>query len=201
MDATQLHQLLTHGLAITTRMISFLAKVWSALEQRGEDMSSYRNGLMRYLPLIDQGKMDPAILIQFAGQALLLRELAMIPLDEQRRLASGEKVALVTQLDDGSFSTKMVDIASLHARYYSQIFDMGRVRTEKEQKKLLDTPARVIKRQQKIRKKMVLVDKEKGAIKCGSLAILLDDLYGALSRSSGKTPNEIASFLGLEPHK
>lgn len=195
LGVSELKSLLNQSIQVTTRFIAFLAKVWKALEDKGEDLSDLRHGLMRYLPLVSAGKMDASLLIQFAGQQLLLRELALLPTEEQCRLANGEKIPLVTKTNEG-FSTKLVDLANLHSRYYPQIFTVGRVRTEAEQMAMLDA-SKPKRRQQKIRKKNVIIDQQKGAIKCGTTSILIDDVLSALAKVSGKSSAELSEYLGL----
>lgn len=201
LSTTELKQLLAQAVSVTAKLIEVLANVWRILEDRGEDLSDMRTGIMRYLPMIASGKTDSSVVLKFAGQQVLLREVALLPNAEQKRLACGEKIPLVSMLNDGSYKTELVDVSSIHVRYYRQIFKMGEIRSEQEQKNWLNeqlTASRRKPKQQKIRKKMVTIDKEKQALKCGTVSILLSDILKTFAQNSGKTVDEVADFLGIE---
>ena len=169
-----LKKILAQGLEITARHLSFLAKIWSELEGRGEDLTELKTGLTRYLPLVSSGRLEPEALIKFAGQNLLLKEVSLLPTSDQKRLTSGEKVAFVTKDRNENFVTDFVDVSSLHARHYNQLFNFGQIRSEDEQKKILSKQPQVQKKPAgKVRKKRVLFDASLNAIKCMNLEIRL----------------------------
>lgn len=197
LGTSELKALLSGVMSVTAQYITFVARVWHELENRGEDMTRLRTGLTRYLPLVHDGKLDPSVILKFAGHQLLLRELALMPVPEQQRLVGGEKIPLVTQNTEGDFVTNLIDISSLHSRYYSQLFQTGHIRTEEEQKVLLSQPIPRKVRQQKIRKKKVTFDQQKGAFKCGQVNILSGDMLEALASVSGRSKDELAKYLKL----
>lgn len=208
LPTAELKILLAKAVSVTAQMIDFLANVWRVLEDRGEDLSEMRTGILRYLPLISSGKTASSIVLKFAGQQVLLREIALLPTAEQGRLANGEKVPLVTELHDGSFKTDLVDISSIHVRHYRQLFNLGELRTENEQKAWLNEQKKLQRKkktQQKVRKKTVHFDQEKMAIKCGATSILLEDIFIPLAKVSGKSESEIANlfrtFLNIDIDK
>lgn len=198
LDTHELKQLLSAAVSVTAQYIQFIARVWHELESRGEDLSELRSGLMRYLPLVHDGKLDASVVISFAGQQLLLREIALMPVEEQKRLAGGEKIPLVTQNAAGDFSTAWVDVKTLHARHYGQVFNMGEVRTEQEQIAILSKPAQRKRRNQKVRRKKVYFERD--VFRCGQTKILAEDVLDALSGISGKPVSDIRDFLGIKPN-
>lgn len=196
LETPELKQLLSAAVSVTAQYIQFIARVWHELESRGEDLSELRSGLMRYLPLVHDGKLDASVVISFAGQQLLLREIALMPVDEQKRLAGGEKIPLVTQNAAGDFSTTLVDVKTLHARHYAQVFNMGELRTEQEQMAILSKPAQRKRRHQKVRRKKVHFEQD--VFRCGQTRILAEDVLDALSNISGKPAVEIMEYLGMK---
>ena len=169
--------------AVTAKYIELMADIWMELENRGEDLSDLRSGMTAYLPMVASKRVHPEAVIRFAGQQLLLQEIAMLPLDEQRSLTEGEKIQFVTMSATGVISTDFVDLSSLHVRHFRQVFNMGRIRTPKEQEQFLreQNKNRTTKRKErKIRSKKVVYDKNSDAIVCGGVKILVSDIMKAL---------------------
>lgn len=199
LSTKELKLLLGQAVSVTARLIEVLANVWRILEDRGEDLSDMRTGIMRYLPLISSGKTDSSVVLKFAGQQVLMREIALLPNQEQKRLANGEKIPLVSMLQDGTYKTDFVDVASIHIRHYRQIFKMGEIRSEQEQKRWLDENSNRKKpRHQKVRKKMVHIDTKKNTLRCGTVSILLADVIASLAATGGKSTEQLADFLNLK---
>jgi len=188
---------LAKSLEITAKHLLILGRIWRELEDRGEDLSHLKTGLARYLPLIGEGKIAPDIVIKFAGQQLLLKEVALLPIEEQMSLAKGTKIPFVTQNPSGDVQCEFLPLDHLHARHYSQIFDAGHIRTEDEQTRLLKGKRQNKRRNLKIRSRKVTIDNEKKAIVCGSTKVLVTDIVRAFADQSGKSKEEVASFLDV----
>lgn len=132
---------LANAIGITARTLSRLAEIWSELERRGEDLSHLRGGLMSYLPLIAEGRLDPELVVRCAGQAMLLKAASNLTLAEQRTLI--EKGAPVIDIGDGeNIAEKRVPVESLSAHHVRQVFAGDRLRTPAEQVRLLGGPER-----------------------------------------------------------
>ena len=82
----QLRAELAQALGLTARHLLYLAAVWRELERRGEDLSDLRSGIGVYLPAIAAGSVLPETVVRFAGKPTLLRAVAALTPDEQRRL-------------------------------------------------------------------------------------------------------------------
>lgn len=74
---------LATALKLTADHLIRLAFVWDELERRGEDLSSLRNGIGRYLPLIASGAVLAETVVAFAGTPLMLSRAAKLPVDQQ----------------------------------------------------------------------------------------------------------------------
>lgn len=122
---------LARGLEITTRHLRYLASVWRELEDRGEDLSDIRHGLLAYLPMIANETVEPQIIVSYAGQKKLLSTLAAMPVDVQRNIVKTGYIQVAAD-DCGSVE---VPVNSLKVSDMNKIFDVksGRVRTPDEQ--------------------------------------------------------------------
>ena len=177
-----LKKALSDLLDITAKNLVFLGRVWVELEDRGEDLSALRSGIAIYLPLIANGKLSANAVVAFAGQQLLLRELALLPVDQQDQLAAGDKIPLVLASND---TYRVVDTTAsmLHSRYYGLVFDNGRIRSPDEQKSILSKPKKTAKNKF-IRKRKVIIDKDSGTLKIGETIVRLDDILAALKENN-----------------
>lgn len=138
LDTETLRGELARALTITAQGLVYLAAVWAELVRRGEDLSNLRSGLGTYLPAIASGRLAPEAVVQFAGQTTLLRRIALLPIEEQRRIAEGEPIPVAVRNDDGEFTERKMPALALTARQVVQIFDDGgRVRTPIEQRQLI----------------------------------------------------------------
>jgi hypothetical protein len=133
---------LASSLEVTARHLVRLAAVWSELERRGVDLSKLRSGLRLWLPMIAAGKLAAEAVVQFAGQSMLLRALAELPLQRQRDLARGEEVVVVTLGPAGGFASEKIPAHRLIAADIGLVFDKGHIRTAEEQIPLLQDRSR-----------------------------------------------------------
>lgn len=197
----QLMQLLSDTVTITSKYIWLLSKVWKELENRGVDLSHLRSGIAYYLPMVAEAKIDASAVLAFAGQQLLLREISLMPIELQKSLANGKLVDLVEHKQDaGEFITKKMPIKSISSRYYSQIFDMGRILSESEQIEYLKKKTKRKKKKhdvigQPIKKKNLSYNKEKDAFYINNTGILFTDIIKGLALKYKKEPHEIKALL------
>lgn len=136
--ADELRQELAKALEITADNLVWLARLWKELENRGEDLRELRTGLRTFLPQIADGSLDAQAAVQFAGNLTMLRALATMPIKEQRRLASGSRVPVVTIRGD-KLVTRHMTADELSAKTIRQVFTGGRQRSESEQRAIIAT--------------------------------------------------------------
>jgi hypothetical protein len=109
------------------------------LEERGEDLSGLKIGLIHHLRKIACGQLLPEVVVRFAGKPSLIALIGNLPLAEQRRLADGEHVRLVVyDQATGQRTHRMADPLALTPRQVAQVFARDHVRRDDEQALLLD---------------------------------------------------------------
>lgn len=108
------------------------AELLREMERRGADTSEMP--LSTYISRIARGMLAPEAMLRFLGNALLLRHVARLPLEDQRRLAAGEPVALA--LPGGA--TRSVDPLQLPPGEVRQVFAADHIRSEAEQAHWID---------------------------------------------------------------
>ena len=192
----QLLEALSSTAQVTAKYISLLAKIWRELETRGVDLSDLKSGIAYYLPMIADNRLDPSAVLAFAGQQLLLREISLMPISKQISLVEGEKGEVVNIDSNGETTTILTSVGSLHSRYYSQVFNLGRVRSVKEQlsylrglgekkaarRKLLGKP---------VKKKKVTYDNQSDAVVFDNTAVLFNDVIKAIAIKTGTNEDRV----------
>jgi hypothetical protein len=139
MSTQQLREQLAQSLTMTARHLSYLASIWGELERRGEDLSDLRVGLAAYLPQIAAGRLDAEAVIRFAGQATVLKSVAMLPLQEQRAIAQGKPVRVLTVNARGDYEDAELPAYTLTAAQARMVFGGDRLRTPREQQAMLES--------------------------------------------------------------
>lgn len=171
---------LARGLALTADTLTRLGRVWAELESRGEDLSDLRRGLGRTLPLIAAGRLAAEAVVAFAGRPGVLDRLAGLPLVEQRRLAAGGPVAVITPADPGT--VEELPLAALPTSRVRLVLDGGEVLTPAEQRVRL--PARRGKPKpaadHRYRPRL-----DGDTLHVGRMAVPLVDVLAALSLAAG----------------
>lgn len=199
----QLLGLLSDTLMVTAKYIQILAKVWRELENRGVDLNHLRSGIAYYLPMIADDKIDASVVLAFAGQQLLLREISLMPIDLQKKLANGELVKVVEyKKETKTFTTKTLPLKQISTRLYPQLFDMGRLLSEQEQMAFLQRKAAKTKQKNTaklqgtpIKRKSVSYNASKDAFSFGNTGVVFDDIIKALALKYSKDKDQIKSAL------
>lgn len=130
---------LAQSIMMTARHLAYLAMIWRELENRGEDLSELRVGLAIYLPQIAAGQLEAETVIRFAGRPLILRSVATLSLDQQRRLAAGEPLPVLTIGASGEYEHTTLPAQTLTAAQARMVFEQGRIRTIDEQRAVLES--------------------------------------------------------------
>lgn len=79
----------------TAAVFSRMADVLSELRRRGVEINLYSPTLSTVLPMISAGDLTPEAASAFCDTPALLKNISKLPLDEQRRLASGGRVLVI----------------------------------------------------------------------------------------------------------
>lgn len=138
MSTQQLRGELARSLTMTARHLAYLAAIWRELENRGEDLTDLRTGLAVYLPQIAAGHLAAEAVIRFAGQPTVLRNIATLTIDQQRALADGQPVRVLTVNTDGDYESTELPAYALTAAQARLVFDAGKLRAPEEQRAILE---------------------------------------------------------------
>lgn len=127
---------LADAIGVTARTLQRLAAIWHELESRGEDLSALRGGLFAYLPAIADGRLDPAVVVRCAGQAMLIKALMALPVERQRDLLESG-VPMITIDDGGSLREERRPLERIGVHDIRRVFVGDAIRPPVEQAKLL----------------------------------------------------------------
>lgn len=136
-DTETLRAHLAQTLTITAQSLQYLSSIWQELERRGEDLSDLRGGIAVYLPKIAAGTLAAEAVVRYAGQRMLLRALAKLPLPEQRDLVKRGTIQRIETTDEGAPKSTSVSLHRLSSRDVALVFGDSAVRTTEEQFHLL----------------------------------------------------------------
>lgn len=159
-----------------------MAAIVRLLEERGEDLSEVKVGMIRYLRRIAYGQVLPEIVTTFSDYPLLLNRLTSLPLPDQDRIARGESVEVMISTDNGP-DVRLIAPINLTAEQVYQVFGDGRVRSDSEQVAYLD--AKRVK-PQKRRNNVVLsgsirVDRDSKSLRIGKHNVSAEDVMKAMA--------------------
>jgi hypothetical protein len=134
---------LAHTLGLTANSLRRAALLVRTLEERGEDLSGLRLALLSHLKKIACGQLLPEVVVRFAGKPLLITLIGNLPIDDQRRLSSGDPVRLIVIGDDGRRTHRLADPLYMVPRQLRQVFATDHLRTDAEQNLILDDRRRI----------------------------------------------------------
>lgn len=188
MSTDELRAELASALGLTATGLRYLAAVWEKLEKRGDDLSNLRTGIGVYLPAIAAGTVLPETVVGFAGQPLLLKAVADLPPEEQRRLVDGGTVPVVVRQGDG-YTHRMLPVSGFDARLTRQVFGNRTIRNESEQIARLTAAAKppAWKPGRPVKRGKVTVDRGAGVVRIGRMDAEIEDVVSAL-RQCGVIP-------------
>jgi hypothetical protein len=138
MSTEELRAALAKIMATTVAQLVRLAWIVRLLEERGEDLSDLRVGLIPYLRQIAYGQIVPEVVMRYAEHPAIVQAIASLPLSDQERLGRGEHVPLAIQREDGAVAHHMVDPISLQRNQVRRVFARDRIRSAEEQVILLE---------------------------------------------------------------
>jgi hypothetical protein len=121
------------------------AALYREAVHRGLDVPQYRSGLAVYIPLISVGTVAPEAVAAFAGYLSVLKKITLLPVAEQKRLATGGTVEVAERREDGTFDARTLPFTAILATPARVKLVLGErcLRTIPEQVAILTTPPRV----------------------------------------------------------
>lgn len=200
MSTQQLREKLAQSLTMTARHLQYLAILWAELEKRGEDLSDLRTGLAVYMPQIAAGRLDAEAVIRFAGQPTVLRSVAMLAVDEQRAIAQGKPVRVLTANAEGEYEAVELPAYTLTVAQARMVFDGDKIRSPQEQRAMLES-ARVRKtsRVKPGAANKVRYDPKTDVIRIGKVSATVGEITAALAEAARQREQKTASaIIGAE---
>lgn len=178
MTTEQLRLELAESLRMTAESLLRVALIVRTLEERGEDLTELRIGLLPYLRRIAYGQVLPEVVVRFAQSPALVRQISSLPLPDQRRLAAGEAIELIATTEGGEIDHRRVDPLFLTPDQVRLAFGPGRIRPLEEQAAILHDrkPKPKAGGSGKIR-----VDHKTGRLKVGRTALDVADVLSAVA--------------------
>lgn len=172
-------QLAAH-LQLTAEHMLRTALVVRELEERGEDLTDLKLGLLPYLRRIAHGQVVPELVVRYAGFPALIQRLSSFPLPEQRKIAAGEPVELLVLRGETS-DTRKVDPLHLTRDQLYQVFARDHIRTTAEQAALLEDVRAKPRAPKRPKKTRVRTDAERGGLVVGRSFVSVDEVLHALA--------------------
>lgn len=192
LSVQQLRAELARSLTMSAQHLAYLATIWSELELRGEDLSDLRTGLAVYLPQIAAGRLDASAVIRFAGAPTVLRSISTLPLDEQRALAAGKTVEVLTIDAGGKYTTRATPAYALTASQARMVFASEKIRSVTEQIAIFDaTRASAARRTRPGPDGKVRYDSKSDLLRIGRSSATVGEIVAALA--AAPSPSSITT--------
>lgn len=190
MPTERLRQELTRGLQITAHNLLRLAMIVKALEDRGEDLSDLRVGMLAHLRRIAYGQTTAEVVVRFSGFPSLIGIIANLPMPDQQRLGAGEPVKLLVRGSNGP-EHRLVDPLALSREQARQVFARDHIRDESEQIVWLESPRNQPTKESRPRYRELgrhRVDIERQGLVVNRTFVPLEVLVQALAELRGQPP-------------
>lgn len=173
---------LASALQLTADSLLHTALIVRTLEERGEDLSELKIGLLPYLRQIAYGQVAPEVIVRFAQSPQLIRLISTLPAPDQMRLGAGDPVQIVVRREDGGADHRMIDPLLLTRDQVHLVFTAGRIRPLEEQATILDD--RPVRKTSTRTIGKIKVDAKRGVLKIGYTKITPDEARAALAELS-----------------
>lgn len=177
----ELRRELALALAMSAEGLSRAAAAVRRLEEIGDDVSDLRHGMLEYLRLIAHGQVLPELVASYAGRPLLLSKATTLPIPDQRRIAAGEPIRVLS-LVDGGVDHRLVSPADLTSSDIRQVFGPGHIRNDAQQRGFLEAKPAAARRVTVVDEGEVKLDKRRGGIVVGGVFLSRSDLADYVAR-------------------
>ncbi len=190
MTSDELKRELQSCLTLTIDSMRRMASIVKELEERGEDLGDLKLALLNHLRRIAHGQLSAAALVRFSSRPDVLSKVAALPLPDQERLASGDKVRLAVR-HEGSIELQSFDPLDLTRDQLSQAFGRGAMRSQSEQVAIIESrAARPAKESAGINAGRMRVDKTRNGLILGRTFYSADEILTLLAQLNDDTIEE-----------
>jgi hypothetical protein len=177
LSVADLRRELAGGLTRSADALLHVATVWRELERRGEDLTEFKAGLGRTIPLIAAGRLAAEAVVAFIGRPSVLDAIEGLPLARQRELAAGAKVRVLAPADA---TADEAPLAALTPQTIRLVFADGVERTPGEQRAAL-AARRPAKAKKPDREYRVVVDRDARTVRVGRMEVGVEEVLAAFT--------------------
>lgn len=132
LDDDALDRELLSTLETTARTFVRLALIVRLKEERGQDLSSLRIGMIDALRRIAYGQLLPEVLERFGTKPALLKRVAAVPIPDQRKCLAEDGIKFAT-VENGKPTHVLMSPTRMDARQLKQVFAPDHLRDVDEQ--------------------------------------------------------------------
>jgi hypothetical protein len=178
---TALREAFTH----TAESILKAARIIAAMTQACDDLSEIPTGILAFMNRINSGQMLPQVYVEYDG--LLRTRIAALPVTDQERLISGDRVKVVRLLPEEPGKAARTDIREsdprdLEPTQVKQVFAKGYIRSEQQQVSYLESIDVLTKRNKDTGTPSITLDKRHKRLIISGTEVVL-------------SANELATYL------
>jgi len=173
------------GLTIET--VLKIGRLIVRLDALGYDVDELRFAALPAYRRVGHNQTLPEIVVMLAGSAALLMKVARLPLADQRRIAAGETLRVMTRDGDA----RAVPLLAMNTAELKQVIAPDRIRNDAEQAaylRAIDEACQTKPQAATPDNFPIRIDRRRGGIHCGPRYISAGDLAHYLSLLSEK-PN------------
>lgn len=133
----ELMQAIRNCLQLTIEHIEHFASLIREARRRNMSLAEFSTGMPRRMVAVADKKLAAELVFKFADQPTKIDALFGVPVEKQREIASGEKIAVVEPCDtsESGFRTVTKTLREMTPPQVRQVFSYGHQRTPTEQKK------------------------------------------------------------------
>jgi hypothetical protein len=181
MKTLQLKSELAKALSLSALALLRLATIVRILEERGEDLSDLKIGLLGHLRKIAYGQLLPEIVVRFVSTPSMMKKIAELPIPDQAHLAEGGKVKLVIKGPHG-WTNRMADPLLMPYELFRQVFGPRGIRDEAEQILVLEAKSNEKPTPEPtVIPNRVKADRKKGGIRIGNTFVTAAEVTRAMA--------------------
>lgn len=188
MPTEELRRELAQQMKLTAGHILRLAMIVRALEERGEDLSDLKAGMLDYLRLVAHGQLLPEIVARYADMPMLISRMSAMPLPDQQRIADGEPVKLIVMDAAGQITHRLMQPEKLARDQVTQVFGRNSLHDDQEQVAIIESRrTRPPKDRRIVQVGRIKADRERNGIVVGRQFIPVGQVLEALAALRPRT--------------
>lgn len=187
MTGQQLAEVIQYEMGVTARSMVRMSLAFVLAENMGHDMKSIGSpklcGIFRR---IANGQTVPELPIVFAENRNLVEKFSTLPIDDQKRLVSGESVEVAVLGPDGAAQVLKIDPVNMTREQVSLVFTKDSVRTVEQQVPIL---------KQQLQQRVAEVDPVPSDDAVPVAVVFTASEKNRLTRAATKQKTDLANFI------